>query len=166
MIPRLAKLEKKFDNQSDQDLQAEIERLQGERRTLARANPGPFPEDLNERFDELVEEARAQLERGLASAAGGALNLSPSPIAPGRSLSELASVWQVVHDLEFQKQVRAAIDSGSAPGLSKAKLTEKLGRLDDEIGAIETELRRREIELRRAEADSELISLGGGDRAA
>jgi hypothetical protein len=90
--------------------------------------------------------------------------LTPSALVPGRSLSELAAFDRIANDVAFQAKIRTAIGAASPP-LAKAKVDEKLARLDDEVGAIEHELRRREISRRRDEADAELAHLGGGKAA-
>ena len=67
---------------------------------------------------------------------------------------------RIANDAAFQAKIRAAIDANSPP-LAKAKVDEKLGRLDDEVETLEVELKRREVVLRRDEADAELAGLGG-----
>lgn len=161
MRAHLARTAKKFAAASDEELQAKVEELQGERRALAREHRGPFPEDAHARLDELIAEARTALERGLSAAAAGGLMLMQTPLAPGRSLAEMAGLDRVAHDPAFEARIRSAIDRAPAPPLSKAKLTEKLSRLDDDVEALEVELKRRAIELRRAEVDAELAGLGG-----
>jgi hypothetical protein len=164
-MPRLSQIEKRFASRSGEELQAKIEELQAERRAFGREHRGPFVEDVNARLDAVIQEAQAALDAGLAQVAAGAVMLRPSPLAFGRSLSELASLDRIVHDEGFHRRMRAAIDASSPP-VAKPKVDAHLAKLDSEITALETELRRREIELRRAAVDSELISLGGGKTAA
>jgi hypothetical protein len=155
----LGKLAKKYGEASDEELQAKIEALRAERRTLARENRGPFPEDVHARFDQLIAEARVALDAGLAQVAAGALMLTPNQLAPGRSLVELASLDRVANDAAFQAKLRVAIDAAT-PSLSKAKVEAQQAKFDSEIATLETEIRRREVDRRRAAAEAELSELG------
>jgi hypothetical protein len=67
MIPRLAKIAKRHADKSGEELEALAAEKREERRAFSREHRGWFPEDAHARFDELIAEAQAALERGLSA---------------------------------------------------------------------------------------------------
>jgi hypothetical protein len=161
MRARLSQIEKRYGGKSDEQLEALIAEKQAERRAFSQKHArGPFPETSHQQLSKAIEEARVALDAGLAQVAAGAVMVRPSPLAFGRSLSELASLDRIANDAAFEAKLRAAIDA-AAPPMAKQKADAELTKFDSEIEALETELKRREVVLRRAEIDAELAGLGG-----
>jgi hypothetical protein len=143
-------------SRSIETIQDEITEARQARREFARAQRGPFPEDLHEQVEQRRREAEGLVDRTLASVhpeLGGVPALESAPGYP--SLLNVAAAWALAHDERLAAKLHATIDALPAsawPSLPKAEVESRLGSFDERIAELEGELQ----QARKAAALSEV----------